>query len=248
MVRQKKKEATKKVGSCFEFHKPIIFDNGMFKGELAGGKGSSPKKGYNIYVTLESKYSHQWNGRVTDVHYPITNMKAPTNFDDFDSFIDLLVEKIKVGNSVHVGCIGGHGRTGLVLAVLWFKLTGDKAAPKYIREHYCQNAIESKVQMDFLKDNYGMTGVKIKSYTAPSHKDYGREPKDDYGLDAYGNFDEGWGNFGRGDTTSAVRNPAMPKGYDNSGKKITSGRPTKPAGTVRVFSPTNTRMSLWEEE
>lgn len=51
------------------------------------------------------------------------------------------------GKRVEVGCIGGHGRTGLMLAVLATIIQPDIAdAVKYVRENYCPHAIESDLQ------------------------------------------------------------------------------------------------------
>ena len=56
-------------------------------------------------------------------------------------------EKAKSGEIVEVGCIGGHGRTGTVLACFAI-LAGVKAknAVSWVQKNYCKNAIESDLQ------------------------------------------------------------------------------------------------------
>ena len=54
------------------------------------------------------------------------------------------------GNMVEIGCIGGHGRTGTILAVMQIAasngaVTADEAI-KFVRKEYCDHAIESAVQ------------------------------------------------------------------------------------------------------
>lgn len=54
------------------------------------------------------------------------------------------------GSVVEVGCIGGHGRTGMMLAIMVVvategKMTGDEAVA-YVRANYCTKAVESKIQ------------------------------------------------------------------------------------------------------
>lgn len=53
------------------------------------------------------------------------------------------------GQRVEIGCIGGHGRTGLMLAImvlLTSKKPNGRRAVSYVRKHYCNRAVESKVQ------------------------------------------------------------------------------------------------------
>jgi protein-tyrosine phosphatase len=51
------------------------------------------------------------------------------------------------GLKVEVGCIGGHGRTGTVLAALSviYGATASEAI-KHVRQHYCTKAVEGKKQ------------------------------------------------------------------------------------------------------
>ena len=60
--------------------------------------------------------------------------------------------KAKAGLWVEVGCIGGHGRTGTVLACMGV-LAGlsPKEAVAYVRKNYCVNAIETSEQEWFVK-------------------------------------------------------------------------------------------------
>lgn len=61
-------------------------------------------------------------------------------------------ERIDRGWLIETGCVGGHGRTGTVLAA-WTILAGihdvDNAM-KWVWDHYCTEAIESKAQMAWL--------------------------------------------------------------------------------------------------
>lgn len=53
------------------------------------------------------------------------------------------------GGRVEIGCVGGHGRTGLMLAII-VVLTQNKRNAKraiaYVHKNYCKEAIESKTQ------------------------------------------------------------------------------------------------------
>jgi hypothetical protein len=63
-----------------------------------------------------------------------------------------LLKQIQDGRTVEVGCMGGHGRTGSVLAAL---LVGQgltpEAAIRRVWRRYCQEAIESQQQIAFLR-------------------------------------------------------------------------------------------------
>ncbi len=56
---------------------------------------------------------------------------------------------------VGVCCMGGHGRTGTMLAILvplLGGLKGKKTCPvKWVRKHYCAEAVESYAQMDYVE-------------------------------------------------------------------------------------------------
>lgn len=57
------------------------------------------------------------------------------------------INMARKGRRVEVGCIGGHGRTGLMLAVMATIIDPDiENAVKYVQDNYCSHAVESKVQ------------------------------------------------------------------------------------------------------
>lgn len=67
------------------------------------------------------------------------------------------------GSRVEIGCIGGHGRTGTILAVMTVMMGRDpKQAIYHIRKHYCEFAIETPIQAWFITAVYEMIrGNKI---------------------------------------------------------------------------------------
>ncbi len=50
------------------------------------------------------------------LHYPIVDMRAPTDMKVFSRVIDLIDDELRAGESVMVHCKGGLGRTGVVVA------------------------------------------------------------------------------------------------------------------------------------
>lgn len=70
-----------------------------------------------------------------------------------------LVRKITADAShkrVEVGCVGGHGRTGTLLAAIIMNVErlGPKAAIKEVRRRYCERAVETALQEQLLAE-YG---------------------------------------------------------------------------------------------
>jgi hypothetical protein len=64
-------------------------------------------------------------------------------------------EAIVGGEDVEIACLGGHGRTGtLAAAVCMMYGMGAKESIEYVRNTYCNDAIESVEQVDMLFDLY----------------------------------------------------------------------------------------------
>ena len=241
---------------CHESHKELPL-SGFFGGRIIGANCSNVRPGYDIYIALDigpSKIPVWVDAKYID--YPITNMSVPSSKEDFRQFIKWLVKKFKQGAAIHVGCIGGHGRTGLVLAAFVAELTGRKDAAKFIREHHCKSGIESKSQMNFLVDLYGMDMVPIED------KNYGNSNtggKQTNLSDSWNGWADSWDNSGSSRKSFAEKQ-ARAGGWENEGfsrdnrskypkkttykAKKTKHKP-KQNETIRVFTPTKTDMSLW---
>ena len=73
--------------------------------------------------------------------------------DLLESLVDEAHEALAKGDTVEVGCIGGHGRTGTFLAALLVKverLNGDEAV-KRVKETYCCDAVETPGQRGMIR-------------------------------------------------------------------------------------------------
>lgn len=146
---------------CAHTHPPLKITD---KITVYGGAASDPiHAGLDIYLSLDYGKSHDkcmypWH-EVTKqfVYFPITDMAAPKDPEEFKLMINWLAAQAEAGKSIHIGCIGGHGRTGTVLAALVNKLTGNADAIQFVRDNYCKKAVESKDQVNFLHEHYGIT-------------------------------------------------------------------------------------------
>jgi len=146
---------------CHETHP----DMPLLGGTLIGGNCAKHRRHENVdyYVALDGHHEHpQFDGEragnpPVSVYYPIANMSIPNRVDKFTCLIADISLRLSEGQRVHVGCIGGHGRTGMVFAAVvgYNKLSDDPIA--YVREHYCKKAVEAVSQVKFLMEHFGAT-------------------------------------------------------------------------------------------
>jgi hypothetical protein len=109
-----------------------------------------------------------WHGSA--VYFYIPNMGVPKSIDEFKNLLNWIMARLKDGKTVHIGCIGGHGRTGLVLAALTQLITNDPDATQRVRDEYCEKAVESKEQVEWLQKHFGINPVKPRY--GPPKKNY----------------------------------------------------------------------------
>ena len=89
------------------------------------------------------------------VYFVWPDYQAPENFDQACLLVLWVLEQVAAGKKVEVGCMGGHGRTGTLLAALRTaqgELPG--RAVGWVRVNYCKSAVESNKQIDFVADVY----------------------------------------------------------------------------------------------
>lgn len=146
--------------------------------QVYGGSCHSPViTDADVYVGLDHSMKHTSKAYPwTEGHsflYPIIDMHAPSNPQSFFSLVTFLSEQIQAGKKVHIGCMGGHGRTGLVLSALVKSIAGIDDAITYVRDQYCAKAVETTEQVEFLHKHFGITKTKgTKVYTKSSSSAY----------------------------------------------------------------------------
>ena len=150
-----------------------------------GACGDPVHVNLDIYVALDHSTSHDpqawpWNGTRQFVYFPIQDMSVPKDPVEFRKMIDWLADQLVMGKSVHVGCLGGHGRTGLVLAALTRVLGGEEDAITYVRDHYCKKAVETVEQVNWLAKHFGIkkvSGSKTSYHGSTGWGDLAPAPK-----------------------------------------------------------------------
>lgn len=151
-----------KTGRCYETHPPLPLGGGLV---IYGGSCGYPAvEDADIYVGLDysmkkSEKAYPWVPGESFL-YPITDMNPPSDADSFKQLIEWLAVQLSANKKVHVGCIGGHGRTGTVFAALVAVLMGKKDAIQYVRSNYCDRAVESDSQIAFLMKHFGVSSAE----------------------------------------------------------------------------------------
>lgn len=143
---------------CHESHKEL----GLGGGTVCGGSCRNPRPGYDIYVALDTfaaipKGGNPWDrAPVIWSQYKIEDRGVPSDVAGFARMVSWLCNRLQEGRRVFIGCMGGHGRTGLVLASIAASL-GEKDAIPWVRKHHCKKAVESREQVAFLVKHFGVT-------------------------------------------------------------------------------------------
>lgn len=147
---------------CYHSHPPLVLNDGL---KIYGGSCSMPiVTDAEVYVGFDysmkkSPLSYPWVEGESFL-YPIQDMGVPPDWPSFEKLIEWLAVQLTAKRKVHVGCIGGHGRTGLVLAALVKTMMDETDAIAYVRKNYCVKAVESISQVEFLVSRYGISKVQ----------------------------------------------------------------------------------------
>lgn len=156
--------------SCYATHPALKIG----QWEVYGGSCGTPiVENADIYIGLDSSmrraHHYPWNDgpQVVNVFFPITDGTPPKDAVEFNKMIKWLAVQLSAGKLIHIGCIGGHGRTGLVLAALVKEVTGNADAITYVRDNYCAKAVESPTQVQFLHEEFGINKVEASRSMFP---------------------------------------------------------------------------------
>ena len=216
--------STAKWSRCAHSHPPlkITTTEGKTFTMYGGACGDPVHKNLDIYVALDHGTAHDpqaypWHGTREFIYFPIQDMSTPKDAVEFKAMINWLCDQITAGKSVHVGCLGGHGRTGLVLAAIVKVLAAEQDAITYVRTHYCEKAVETHAQAAWLHTHFGITevsGYKDKKY----NKGWG----DKFTVNAVA-------GEGRKKSRRDARAEEIAKEY---GDKVTEIKPVKTRGNI----------------
>lgn len=187
---------------CYESHPALILKDDL---KIYGGSCITPViKDADVYIGFDSGMKRSDRGfpwepkpevEALDVYMHISDGAAPKDLINFNKLLEWTAQQIESGKKVHVGCIGGHGRTGTFLAALVYVMTGRKDAGAYVREAYCKKVIETTEQVNFLFNKFGIEKVDPRPHYSPvKGGSYGGYESYDPATGSYRNYGKGFGN------------------------------------------------------
>lgn len=214
---------------CYQSHPALPLGERF----IYGGNADHPVvKDAQVYLSLQEHSrsglaTNPWDTKtVVEAHYPIQDRGVPKNPKNFLRMIEWLAEQVMLDKKVHVGCIGGHGRTGLVLSALVAHMEVEKDAIRYVRENYCHKVVESKTQVDFLIKNFGVKTAKCTDtewVSTPTPAYASKHAHSSFTPSSYLN---------RGEAETAITLPGL--------------KPRIVTGTTQWFRPVASNRCLWK--
>jgi hypothetical protein len=168
---------------CDSKHIPFKAWNGLITG-LPGKLHQSQLSDLNVWLTLSWAPSIPWLWGITQepqptphhIMFPITDYEEPSDVESFEWLVGTCQRYLTEGRNVHVSCVGGHGRTGLVLACIMGR-SGITQPITHIREAGCEKWVESIKQIDFVSEFcHEKQKAKPRSYLTGGLFTHGTDP------------------------------------------------------------------------
>ncbi|MFK4484924.1 hypothetical protein [Bradyrhizobium sp. USDA 336] len=151
--------------NCYTSHAPLCLANARV---IYGGSCLAPAVlDADLYVALDARGQHTvLPARAANYVYPIPDRGPPENLESFRELLEVITQALGARKKVHIGCVGGHGRTGLVLSALLRISLGDRCAIETVRREYCPKAVETEAQIEWLTKHFDIeppTGANVKT-------------------------------------------------------------------------------------
>ena len=198
---------------CLDKHPPLKIGEYV----IYGGSCSSPRcKDADVYIGFDSSMQSTAKGfpwtAGHEIYFRVPDQSVPTDVANYHKLVEWTAAQLIDGRKVHVGCIGGHGRTGMFLSALVKHMLGDEDATTYVRKHYCDKSVESQAQVDFLHREFGIKRVEPHKFKVPA------------AVNPKGNSSISWSKSGT--TTNAATAMTVRKPQN------TTGMPAKAPGSI----------------
>lgn len=157
-----KRTLLKRTIPCYEKHTALAFIDKETGNplEIYGGSCITPTTlDADVYLGFDwgmgVAVSRPWVKEVAHIKYLIRDMDVPAYPSEFKELVLWVRSKLLQGLKVHVGCVGGHGRTGTFLVALYTACTGNTDGIDYVRKNYCREAVETVEQEQYLVQHFG---------------------------------------------------------------------------------------------
>lgn len=120
---------------------PIVL-NGKKYNVYGGPYFFKPEEYFGVKLAGELNYP-------CDVDLPIEDFSVPKDIKKLNDQMENILKAIIRGEKVYIGCMGGKGRTGIILSMLAV-LSGEKKPITYVRNNYNAHAVETQTQGEFI--------------------------------------------------------------------------------------------------
>ena len=130
---------------------PIEVHPGLWLGDQDEGEDALKKGLARVAVPLnrmDGDVWEKWDGEV--IYIPIKDYSVLPEKIAIRKSREL-AEILRRGNAISMFCMGGHGRTGYMAALVLGRL-GYEDPIKHLRDNYCSKAVESRSQIDQIAD------------------------------------------------------------------------------------------------
>jgi Protein-tyrosine phosphatase len=128
---------------CQHTEHPVTFPDGtrvLASGWLQRPRGA-PVPDFGLY--MDASWQPHWPAVMLE--WP--DFGVPSDREAADAAIRDAFERARVGQTVEVACVGGHGRTGTVLACMAVLAGVPPAqAVEWVRSTYCRRAVQEPAQ------------------------------------------------------------------------------------------------------
>ena len=150
--------------TCNHYQEPVIIgDETIF----VTGSQYLPERGYVPMGNAIFLDKASWTKALADPEARDTDIFDWPDFqaidlEDFQQLLTDISQGLVRDHQMEIGCIGGHGRTGTVLAGMLIATQDFDSinAVEEIRDTYCQKAVETKSQHDLL-NQLAASGFRI---------------------------------------------------------------------------------------
>ena len=143
---------------------PIEIVPNLFLGSMKEAL-KMPGRGVTTLIPLYELDGSIWTTgfRGEILYYPTSDYSVLPD-DVLNSLVNNIIQRL--ANNVKVGlfCMGGHGRTGYVAAVVLGRM-GYADPIAFLREHYCEGAVESNKQVEHIAKVLEMPELEAKYVT-----------------------------------------------------------------------------------
>lgn len=169
---------------------------GLFITSMAYALDLTDKYKVDVLIPLDSSSASIWsNGWRGELYYMPIRDRGVLPEDIAVKTANKIIDDLSNGKKVGMYCIGGHGRTGYMTALV-LGLLGYKDPIGYIWKNYCLSAIEAMAQakqiyeitkIETVKDYYKQIGYSDYEYTSKW-----TNSKNWTGAKSYNTYDDYW--------------------------------------------------------